>query len=297
MRWVFRVGGVLGAQAAGSGRDGGRGGAVRGARGPVLQGVKIAGGPETTGNTFTAVTDERGVYRMPARVGPYGIQAELQGFSTVKRTGLQVLAGQTAVANLQMAPSTVQETVTVTGEAPLINMTTVNLGGNIDPNQVQELPVQGRNWMALAMLAPGSRMNNPAATVPNGGDRNGGEQREFNFAIDGQQVSSELGYGAQPRYSQESIAEFQFIANQFDATMGRSTGVQVKAITKSGTNQYSGSVRGNFRNSRFNAKNPVIGRVVPIDNQQIAPSFSGPLVKDRVHFFAFFEYERQPQTI
>jgi hypothetical protein len=271
-------------------------GTVTDATGGVLPGVTITAVHEASGNRFEAVTDDRGIFRIPARVGTYQITAALQGFTSVTRAGLSLLVGQVATMNLQMSPSSVQETVTVTAEAPLINIATANLGGNIDPQQVQELPVQGRNWMALAMLAPGSRMNNPQSTVPNGGDRNGGEQREFNFSLDGQQVSSEAGYGAQPRYSQESIAEFQFIANQFDATMGRSTGVQVKAITRSGTNRLTGSLRGNFRNSRFNAPNPVIGRVVPIDNQQIAPTVGGPILKDRMHFFAFYEYERQPQV-
>ena len=271
-------------------------GTVSDSTGGVLPGVTITAVHEATGNRFDTVTDERGVYRIPARVGMYQVRAELQGFTTVNRTGLQLLVGQTVVVNLQMMPSSVQETVTVSGEAPLLNVATANLGGNIDPHQVQELPVQGRNWMALAMLAPGSRMNSATAVVPNGGDRNGGEQREFNFSLDGQQVSSEAGYGSQPRYSQEAIAEFQFIANQFDATMGRSTGVQVRAITRSGTNRLAGSLRGNFRDTAFNAKNPVIGKVVPINNQQIAPTIGGPILRDRLHFFAHYEYERQPQT-
>ena len=243
-------------------------GTVADSTGAVLPGVTVTAVHEATGNRFVAVTDERGTYRIPARVGAYQITAELQGFATVSRTGVQLLVGQVATVNLQMAPSRVQETVTVTAESPLIATTTSSLGGNIDPRQVQELPVQGRNWMALAMLAPGSRMTSPTATTPLT-DRNTGEQREFQFSIDGQQVASELGFGAQPRYSQESIAEFQFISNRFDATQGRSTGVQVRAITKSGANTFSGSLRGNFRDSQMNARNPVLDRVVPIDNQQL----------------------------
>jgi hypothetical protein len=250
---------------------------------------------EATGNRFVAVTDERGIYRIPARVGAYRITAELQGFTTVSRTGVELLVGQVASVSLQMAPSRVQETVTVTAETPLIETTTSSLGGNIDPRQVQELPVQGRNWMALAMLAPGSRMTSATATTPLP-DRNTGEQREFQFSIDGQQVASELGFGAQPRYSQESIAEFQFISNRFDATQGRSSGVQVKAITKSGANTLSGSLRGNFRDSDLNAPNPVLGRVVPIDNQQIAMTLGGPILRDRLHFFGHIEYEHEPRT-
>ena len=109
-------------------------------------------------------------------------------------------------------------------------------------------------------------------------------------------MAGELGYGGQPRYSQDSIAEFQFISNRFDATQGRSSGVQVRAITRSGTNALSGTVRGNFRDSRFNAENPVLNRVVPIDNQQLAFTVGGPIRRDLLHYFGHFEYEREPRA-
>jgi hypothetical protein len=80
------------------------------------------------------VTDGTGDFRIPARVGAYQITAELQGFTTVQRTGIQLLVGQTIDVDLQMNPSTIQETVTVTAEAPLIETTTSSLGGNIDPS-------------------------------------------------------------------------------------------------------------------------------------------------------------------
>ena len=262
----------------------------------VLPGVTVTALHEATGNRFVAVTDERGVYRIPARTGNYQILAELSGFTTVERTGVQLLVGQTATINLQMMPSTVQETVTVTGEAPLLNVTTSTLGGNIDPQQVQELPVQGRNWMALAMLAPGSRMTSDSQNTPIANRGAAGDVRQYQFNLDGQQVTSEMGFGNQPRYSQDSISEFQFISNRFDATMGRSSAVQVIAITRSGTNRYSGSVRGNFRDSKLNAENPVLNRVVPIDNQQLAFTVGGPILKDRLHFFGHYQYEREPKT-
>src|SRR5689334_3502784 len=257
-------------------------GTITDSTGGVLPGVTVTAVHEATGNRFAAVTDERGIYRMPARVGAYTISAELSGFTTVTRSGLQLLVGQTATINLQMAPSTVQETVTVTAEAPLLNVATSSLGGNIDPQQVQELPVQGRNWMALAMLAPGSRMTSDSQNTPIANRGAAGDVRQFQFNLDGQQVTSEMGFGNQPRYSQDSIGEFQFISNRFDATMGRSSAVQVIAITRSGTNRYTGSVRGNFRDTKFNAENPVLKRVVPIDNQQLAFTFGGPIMKDRL---------------
>ena len=270
-------------------------GTITDSTGGVLPGVTVTATHAATGNTFLAVSDERGIYRIPARVGALQVVAELGGFATVTRGGVQLLVGQTVTVDLQMSPSTVQETVTVTGEAPLLNVATSSLGGNVDPRQVQELPVQGRNWMSLAMLAPGSRMTTPTGTTPLP-DRNQGEQREFQLSLDGQSVAGELGYGGQPRYSQDSIAEFQFISNRFDATQGRSSGVQVRAITRSGTNALSGSVRGNFRDSRFNAENPVLNRVVPIDNQQLAFTAGGPIRRDLLHFFGHFEYEREPRS-
>jgi hypothetical protein len=226
-------------------------GTVSDSTGAVLPGVTVTVVHEASGNRFVAVTDERGIYRVPARVGGYQIAAELQGFSSAQRAGVELLVGQTVVVNLQMAPSGVAETVTVSGEAPLINISTSSLGGNIDPQQVQELPVQGRNWMALAMLAPGSRMTSDTQNTPIANRGAAGDVRQYQFSLDGQQVTSEMGFGNQPRYSQESIGEFQYISNRFDATMGRSAAVQVIAVTKSGTNRFTGSARGNFRSSRL----------------------------------------------
>ena len=270
-------------------------GTISDATGGVLPGVTVTATHTATGTTFVAVTDGQGAFRLPVRVGAFDLTAALSGFATVMRGGIELLIGQTATVDLELSVSQLEETVTVSGEAPLLNVTTSSLGGNVDPQQVQELPVQGRNWMSLAMLAPGSRMNSPNANVPQVA-RNTGEQPEFQFSIDGQQVTSELGYGGQPRYSQDSIAEFQFISNRFDATQGRSTGVQVRAITKSGTNVYSGSIRGNFRDSSLNAADPIFDRVVPVSNQQLAFTAGGPITTDRAHFFSFFEYEREPRT-
>ena len=271
-------------------------GTVTDSTGGVLPGVTVTAVHEATGNRFVAVTDERGIYRIPARVGAYQMTAELQGFTTVTRTGLQLLVGQTVDVNLQMAPSTVQETVTVTAEAPLLNVATSSLGGNIDPAAGAGAAGAGPQ-LDVAGDARARQPDDIAGARPRRSpDRNTGEQREFQFSIDGQQVASELGFGGQPRYSQDSIAEFQFISNRFDATQGRSSGVQVRAITRSGTNTFSGSVRGNFRDSAFNAENPVLNRVVPIDNQQLAFTLGGPILPRRLHFFGHFEYEREPRT-
>jgi carboxypeptidase family protein/TonB-dependent receptor-like protein len=257
-------------------------GKITDSSGGVLPGVTVRAVHEATGNAFQTVTDGLGTYRMSVRVGGIRVTADLQGFTAATRT-VELLLGQTAVVNLQMAPAGVAESVTVSGESPLIETTTSAIGGNIDPRQVAELPVQGRNWINLAMLAPGSRQ------VPNPGsrenseralpDRNNGETREFQYHVDGQQVTSEFGTGG-----------------RFDATQGRSTQAQVNVITKSGTNQFSGLFRSNFRDSSLNSKNRVLDAVEPINNQQYSTAAGGPIVRDKLHFFANYEYEREPRT-
>jgi hypothetical protein len=294
-RWLLVAGASLLLPSLASAQEAVLSGTVTDSTNAVLPGATVRAANQASGNTFEAVTDQRGAYRLSVRVGPYRVAVELAGFTTVTRTGIELLVGQVAVLNLQMTPSSVQEAVTVTAQTPLLDTTTSSLGGNVDPRQVQELPVNGRNWMALALLAPGSRTSSTNAITPLP-DRNNGEAREFQLNVDGQQISADIGTGGQPKFSQDAIAEFQFIANRFDATMGRSTGVQVNAITKSGTNQVAGLFRGNFRNSRLNATNPVLNRVEPIDNQQFSTASGGPLVKDKLHYFANFEYEREPRT-
>jgi hypothetical protein len=263
--------------------------------GGVLPGVTVTATHEATGNIFTAVTDERGAYRVPVRAGAYQLTAELPGFSSVTRTGLELLVGQQAVVNFDMAVSTLQESVTVTGEAPLVDTTSSSLGGNIDPRQMQDLPVLGRNWIDLVALAPGSRAN---AVSDTGEPVAGTSRRDFQINLDGQQVTSNLTPTAsQPRISRDAIGEFQFVSSRFDATQGRSSGVQVNAITKSGTNAFQGSLSGYFRHDRLNAADPILGRVLPYQQQQISSTYGGPILRDRFHFFANYEYDRNPATV
>ncbi|MBI2185599.1 MAG: TonB-dependent receptor [Acidobacteria bacterium] len=266
-------------------------GAVTDSTGAVLPGATITAVHEASGNTFLAVTDDRGEFRLPVRVGGYSLKAEMPGFTTVNRN-LQILIGQTAVANVQLAPSIVQETVTVTGEAPLLDMTTSTIGANIDPRQMQELPLNGRNWMDLTLLAPGARRNEAGGLVQL-------RQAYSQTNLDGQDVTSTWHSntdGAQPNYNRDAIAEFEVIANRFDATQGRSAGMVVNAVTKSGTNTFAGTLAGYFRSDKFNAEDFIQNRVLPYSNQQTSATYGGPIVRDRFHFFASYGFERQPQT-
>src|SRR2546425_4252423 len=186
--------------------------------GGVLPGVTVSAVHEASGNTFQAVTDERGGFRLPVRNGILKITVELAGFATITRT-LELLVGQDAVLNLQMSPSAVQESVTVTAESPLIDISSSRIGANIDPRQMRDLPVNGRNWMDLTMLAPGSRVNSIAEVATT----TSGVTVGFQLNLDGQQVTNIVATGfGQPRYSRDAIGEFEFVSNRFDASQGRS---------------------------------------------------------------------------
>jgi len=212
--WLIVLQATLALPAIGYAQEASFTGTVTDSTGGVLPGVTVTATNVESGNTFVAVSDERGIFRLPVRIGNFRITAELAGFTTVNQS-LQMLVGQTTVVNFQMAPSTVQETVTVTGEAPLVDTTTSTVGSNIDPRQMSELPLNGRNWMDLSLLAPGARRNEGGGMVQ---FRQGYSQTN----VDGQQMT--VNYHSQtdseqPGFSRDAIAEFEVVANRFDATM------------------------------------------------------------------------------
>jgi len=260
--------------------------------GAVLPGVVVRAVHEATGTTTEVVTDGRGGFRIPARIGVHRITAELGGFTTVTRTGLALAVGQEIVVSLQMSPSSVQETVTVTGEAPLVDPTRSRPSGVVDTRQMEDLPVNGRNFLDLTLLARGATANSVTTTPTDTGQRG-----DYQINIDGQQVTTQLLARMNPSYSRDAIAEFEFIANRFDATQGRSLGSVLNVITKSGTNTFAGTAAGYFRDDRMNAADFIQHRVLPYSNQQISGTFGGPIVRNKAHFFGSYEYEREPQIL
>ena len=187
--------------------------------------------------------------------------------------------------NLQMSPATLQESVTVTAEAPLINVTQSNLASTVSAEQVENLPLNGRNWVDLTLLSAGSKQNFVAETPG----------ASFQLNVDGQQVTQLIATSfGQPRFSKDTIAEFEVITNRFDARQGRSTGMQVNAITKSGTNVAAGSCRATSATTGSMLPTPIQDRVLPYSNQQFSTTYGGPIIQDRFHYFANFEYEREP---
>jgi carboxypeptidase family protein len=261
----------------------------------VLPGVTITATDLATGRQFVGVTDTRGDYRLASMTASrYRIQAELTGFTTVVLPDVELLVGQSRTVPFVLKVATVEETLTVTGEAPLVDTRSAAVAGNVDRRQMEELPISGRNWIELAMLVKGVTANDVGEGRP-GTFRDG----DFRINLDGQEitqaVSATVAFG-QPGLSREAIAEYQVTTNLFEISQGRSVGLQVQAITRSGTNTLGGTVYGYFRDSKFNAADFVARKVLPLKNQQVGFSVGGPIVKDRTHFFGTYEYERQPST-
>jgi hypothetical protein len=267
----------------------------------IVPGVTVTAQNVESGNTFTGVSDVTGNYRISAiRPGIYKVTAELAGFATVTRDRVELQVSQNAQLNLKMTLASLSETLTVSGDAPLVDLAQSDLGGNIDTRQMQALPVNGRNWMALTVLAPGSRANDVTQS-PTGLGTEGSVRTDpgyFQLIVDGQQVTQTMAqatYG-EPKYSREAMGEFQFVSSRFDATQGRSVGVLVNAVTKSGTNAVRGSGYGFFRDDSLKAADFVAKRVLPYSNQQVGGTIGGPIVRDRMHFFGYYEREREPST-
>ena len=227
-------------------------GTVTDSTGAVLPGVSVVAVNDATGNRFEAVTDERGIYRISARVGVYAISSELQGFTTVTRPGVQLLVGQTASVNLQMAPSTVQETVTVTAEAPLLNVS------DVQPRR-QRRSAAGPGAAGLGPEldgagAAGARQphvvdERQLAAARSSRRQSAGIPAEPGWTADFRRTRYRRAAALQPGFDRGVPVHLEPVRRH----AGPIDRVQVNAITKSGTNRLSGLFRGNFRDDKFNA--------------------------------------------
>jgi hypothetical protein len=261
--------------------------------GGALPGTTVTVTETSTGRSYFAVADDAGAYWLPTLpAGTYRVLAELSSFTPVSLEGIELRVGQNATLPIKMAVGSLQETLTVTSQAPLVDIVSSQVAGNVDRRQMEELPILGRNWMELAMHVKGMTANNIGNSPGTGRDD------QFQLNLDGQQVTQKVSGSdrGQPKFSREAIAEFQIATNLFDVSEGRSMGIQVRAVTRAGTNNPSGALYANVRDDKFNAPDAVARRVLPYENQQVGGAIGGPIVRDRAHFFLTYELEREPRT-
>lgn len=238
-------------------------------------------------------TNAQGLYQFPAlRAGTFVLRFEAPGFAPAERT-VTLLVGQLGNVDVALQVASASAAVDVDAAAEAVDTTSSSVAGDVSPTEVSRLPLNGRNYLQLAMMVPGITSND-VTNSPLGATDGG----KLQINVDGQQVTQNSAgdFFGEPQYSQDAIDQFQIITNRFDATLGRSSRVQVNVQTKSGSNQFHGTLYGYFRNSEFNASDSVAHRVLPFSDQQFGGTVGGPIIKDKLLFFFAYEGERQPNT-
>jgi hypothetical protein len=274
------------------------GGTVDLSDGNALPGVIVIATNEATGLSRTTVSAATGVFNINGlKPGTYTVGFELDGFQSVQQTGIGLRVGQKTRLDTTLNVGTIEEAITVTSAAPVVEVTSKEIGGTLTAEEFVALPTQNRSALMFASLMPGVIPG--ASTESTASDAlfiNGQDDNNNNFNIDGANNDDDVigaRAGAQARTPMEAIQEFQVITSQFDAEFGRTLGGVLNAITKSGGNQFSGSAFLFQQDSGSNETDFLTERagLEEPDTQYRSQGFTlgGPFVRDKAHFFVSYE--------
>lgn len=267
------------------------GGAVADDTGALLPGVTITITNTSNGTTQVLVTGPEGSYRAVAlSPAPYEIKVELIGFTTQTRA-ITLTVGADARVDFKLALASVQENVTVSGEAPLVETARSEPTSVVLADQIETLPVLDRNFLVLAQTLPGSAPltagNTTFATTKFGGPAD--QRNGYTTIVDGGTVDDTDWGSPIVNFSQDAVQEFKVFRNQFDAQYGSALVAVVSVATKSGTNRTSGSGYYFGRDDKLDARNAFATSKVPFNQTRVGGSVGGPIAMNRTHFFASAE--------
>jgi hypothetical protein len=256
--------------------------------------------------TRTLTTDGDGRYRGSAlEPGTYDVTVELQGFQKTRREGVQLSVGQSASLDLILSVGKLEDVVTVTGEAAVIDTTRSSVSAVVDSRQIRELPLNGRDFSQLTLLQPGV-LGSP--TTSRQVDRGMGTQvsiagarpNQISYQLDGTDVNFQgngsPGSAAGGLLGVETVREFQVLINNYSAEYGRSSGGIVTAITRSGTNSFRGAGFEFHRNESLDARNyfdDANAEKPPLTRNQFGGYLGGPIIREQTFFFTSYEGLRQ----
>lgn len=282
-------------------------GSVRDERGGVISGALVTLSSEATGFIQTQTTTENGDYVFPSvRIGQYTLKVEKPGFSTVTIENIVATVNARQRVDIVLKVGQVTEVVTVVETAPLLESDNSSKGQVVTSKKIVDLPVLGRNYSQFALLAPGVREsqsgNQGSIVFRREGSYNVNGMRSVfnNFLLDGIDNNfygtTNQGFSNQAiQPSPDSVAEFRMTVNTYSAEFGRTAGAVMNVATKSGSNQFHGSLWNFFQNEKLNAT----GFFKPVQNQkplnkrnQFGGTFGGRIVKDRTFFFVDYEGSR-----
>lgn len=273
-------------------------GTVTGADGAGLPGATVTVKNQDSGLVRTSVTAENGTYAISGiKPGVYEVVFELDGFPVVGRKGVELRVGQETRLGATLSLAQVEEAITVTGEAPIVETTSKEIGGTLTTQEFQDLPTQNRSFALFAALLPGvTPVPTTESTSAEAIFANGQDDNNNSFNVDGANNDDDVigaRAGAQTRTPIEAIQEFQVLTSQFDAEFGRSTGAVLNAVTKSGGNSFHGAAFGYFQRSDWNEKDFFVeragGEKPNSEFDSLGFTVGGPIVRDRVHFFVSYE--------
>ena len=273
-------------------------GRVVDAQGAVLPGVTVTVRNQATGMFRETVSGTDGSFIVSGIVpGTYTVTGELQGFKKFERRDLTLEVGKTASIDVPMEVGALSETVNVTAESPLVDVTSKEIGGNITSETLTQLPSVNGNFIGFIGLLPGIVPS--ISTESFGSDFisvNGQDPRNNNYSVDGGNNNDDVigqRAGMQARTPIEAIQEFQVITNQFDAEFGRTSGAVINAVTKSGSNALRGSAFGFFQDGSLTTKDYFAKKrdLVKADTsyQRWGGTVGGPIIRDKVQYFASLE--------
>jgi hypothetical protein len=257
-----------------------------------------------TNTRASALTDPDGRFRFPfLRVGRYELSAGKPGFRAARRE-LTLNAGSAFQLPIALEVGG-EETITVTGDAPVLETARTQIAATVSAAEARALPMNGRNFLDLGLLVPGVSPTNVASTqlfaetsAVAGSGLSVGSQRNFSnsFIVDGVSANDDAAGLSGIPLAVESVEQFQVVTSGGQAELGRALGGYVNVVTRSGANTLHGSVYEFLRDDGLNAPNPLLGRTLPMSQNQFGASLGGPIVRDRTFFFANVEQRDLDQS-
>ena len=281
-------------------------GTIKDASGGLLPGVTVTIHNLDTGEARVVVTDANGLYRAPLLpLGSYSVSAELSGFKKYEQTGIPLNAGAAAVINIPMEVGKVEEVVSVTADAAVVDLGKVDVGRNLGDREVHNLPLVSRNPYNFALLQPGvSGLENSEFGVPRFSAN--GSLLRINYQMDGNTNTQKdrAGLRLLPM-SEVMISEVKVTTSGYAPEFGQTMGLVYNAITPSGTNRLKGDAAFHYRKTAFSAfpfffTQPKTEANKPLDNVNTTTAgVGGPILKDKLFFFGGFErtYRDMPRLI
>ena len=280
-------------------------GRVTDASGAVVENAQVTALQIDTNLTGTTATDHEGRFRFPyLRLGPYQLTVRQPGFGDAKRS-LLLTVGSAFEVPIVLTVASAETSVTVTEDTAVLEAARTQIAGTVPQSEVRTLPLNGRNFLDVALLIPGVSPTNTAANqlfaetsaVPGQGI-SVGSQRNFsnNFIVDGLSNNDDAAGLTGAFYGLDVVNEFQVVTSGGQAEFGRALGGYINVVTKSGTNALHGDLYGYFRNQRLNADNALSNTALPLTQAQYGASLGGPIIRDRTFYFANFEQRELNQS-